>query len=330
MIMKKLTSMNLELTTACPFRCPQCYCNMDNAKHLDFEVAKKVLTEAAALGLRSLSISGGETMCYPHLLDIISFAKSCGIPGVHAAFSGWNFKKPIVEKMIAAGLSSISISLNGSTEAVNSLTRQGYDYAINALALLREMNYEHTTVNWVMHSNNVDDFDALVKLCDDYHVELIDIISFKPDARAQLNTVPSHQQLHEIAYKVRHQDSKVKIGVENCYSQLLALTADTKLFGNLNRGKYRGCMAGYECVSVNVDGSFSPCRHIHYKEKFASIEEYFEQSKIYRTLAACDESKAEEPCKNCKYLLNCRPCMAINTEIDDKIVFKNEFCHVNG
>lgn len=328
--MNKLTSMNLELTTVCPFRCPQCYCNMENTKHLDFEVAKKRLKEASMLGLRSLSISGGETMCYPHLVDVIAYAKKCGIPGVHAAFSGWNLKKTIIEKMIDAGLSSISISLNGSTEAVNNLTRQGYKYAISALSILKEMGYKHTSVNWVMHSNNVDDFDNLVKLCEEYRVEMIDIISFKPDAKSQLNTVPTQEQLYTIADRVRSQRGKVIIGVENCFSQLLALTADTKLFGNLNKGRYRGCIAGYECVSVNVDGSFSPCRHIQRKEYYDSIEEYLTSSKVIRELALCDETKAEEPCKNCKYLLNCRPCMAINTEIDGIVSFKNEFCHING
>ena len=328
--MNKLASMNLELTTACPFRCPQCYCNMKNVKHLDLEIAKKRLKEASMLGLKNLSMSGGETMCYPNLIEVISYAKECGIPGVHAAFSGWKLNRLVVEKMIDAGLSSISISLNGSTEEINSLTRQGYEHAISALSLLKEMSYKHTTVNWVMHSNNADDFDALIKLCEEYNVETIDIISFKPDARAQLNSVPTQQQLYSIANKVKTYMGKVTIGIESCYSQLLALVADTKLFGNLNVGKYRGCIAGYECVSVNVDGDFSPCRHIHYKESFDTIENYLNQSKIIKKLAECDETKAEEPCKNCRFLLNCRPCMAINTEIDGIITFKNEFCHING
>lgn len=322
--------MNLELTTACPFRCPQCYCNMENPKHLDLNFAKKILSEAVNLGLKNLSISGGETMCYPYLIDIIDYAKKVGVPGIHAAFSGWNLKKSVVEKMLEVGLSSISISLNGSNEVVNSITRQGFEHAISALSLLRDMNYSHTTVNWVMHSNNVDDFDALVELCEKYNVEVIDIISFKPDAKAQLNSVPSQEQLQTIANRVRHNQSKVKIGVESCYSQLLALVADTKLFGNLNRGKYRGCIAGYECLSVNVDGSFSPCRHIHYKEYYDSIEAYLTNSPVIKKLSECDETSAEEPCKSCKYLLNCRPCIAINTEIDDRIVFKNAYCHVNG
>ena len=268
-------------------------------------------------------------MCYPHLIELISYAKECGIPGIHAAFSGWKLSKDKVNEMTDAGLSSISISLNGSTEAVNSLTRQGYNHAIKALTLLRDMNYEHTNVNWVMHSNNVNDFDSLICLCDEYQVEVVDIISFKPDAKSQLKSVPTREQLHFIANKVKSQKSKVKIGIETCYSQLLALVSDTKLFGNLNRGKYRGCIAGYECISVNVDGSFSPCRHIQKREYFESIKEYLEQSEIVRELAECDETKAENPCKDCKFLLNCRPCMAINTEIDGRIAFKNEFCHVN-
>lgn len=323
--------MNLELTTACPFRCPQCYCSMENVKHLALDTAKKALAEGAALGLQSVSLSGGETMCYPHLLEVISYAKKeCGIPGVHAAFSGWRLTESVVTQLLEAGLDSISISLNGSTEAVNSLTRQGYADAIRALTLLRDMGYEHTTVNWVMHSNNVDDFDDLVSLCASFNVELLDVISFKPDAKAQLKSVPSQEQLLTVAKKIKNQSGKPTIYVERCYSQLLALVADTKLFGNFNRGKFRGCTAGYDAVSVNVDGSYSPCRHIHYKENYGSIREYMEQSPVIRALAACDETVAEEPCKSCRFLLNCRPCIGVNTEIDDRIAFKNAYCHVNG
>lgn len=328
--MTKLLSMNLELTTACPFRCPQCYCNMENVQHLDFDTAKGALDEGSALGLKDLSLSGGETMCYPHLTELIAYAKACGVPGIHAAFSGWGFNQETVTNMINAGLSSISISLNGSTKAINNLTRQGYEDAINALSILKQMDYKHTIVNWVMHSNNVDDFDDLVQLCEDYQVEMIDIISFKPDAKAQLKSVPSREQIIRIANTIRKQTGNVRITVEKCYSQLLALTADTKLFGNLNTGKYRGCFAGYGCVSVNVDGTFSPCRHIHYKEHFNTIEEYLTESAIMQQLAECDETKAEEPCKSCKYLLNCRPCMAINTEMENTIAFRNPYCHVNG
>ena len=328
--MNKLLSMNLELTTACPFRCPQCYCNMENVQHLDFDIAKRALDEGSTLGLKDLSLSGGETMCYPHLIELISYANSCGISGIHAAFSGWHLNHETVNKMINAGLSSISISLNGSTKSINSLTRQGYEEAINALALLRDMDYKHTIVNWVMHSNNVDDFDNLVQLCENYHVDMIDIISFKPDAKAQLKSVPSQEQMIRIVKTIRKHTGNVKITVEKCYSPLLALSGDTKLFGNLNRGKHRGCFAGYECVSVNVDGSLSPCRHIHYREKFDTIDEYLNHSKVMQQLAQCDETKAEEPCKSCKYLLNCRPCIAINTEIENTIAFKNSYCHVNG
>lgn len=95
----KLLSMNLEITTACPFRCPQCYCSMENITHMDLSIAKKAITEAAILGVKSVSISGGETMCYPHLIEIIEFAKKSGINGVHAAFSGWQLSARMISDL---------------------------------------------------------------------------------------------------------------------------------------------------------------------------------------------------------------------------------------
>ena len=38
--------MNMELTTACPLRCPQCYCSLEGGKHLDLETAMHYLEQA--------------------------------------------------------------------------------------------------------------------------------------------------------------------------------------------------------------------------------------------------------------------------------------------
>lgn len=41
--------------------------------------------------------------------------------------------------------------------------RDGYELAIHALELLRDMAFDGVHINWVMHSNNADDFDYLVR-----------------------------------------------------------------------------------------------------------------------------------------------------------------------
>ena len=141
--------MNLELTTRCPLRCPQCYCDLTKGKDLELETALYWLNEAAKNHVRTVNLSGGETMLYPHL-----------------------------SQLIFDGVSGIFISLNGSTEEINAHSRDGYSLAIRALEILNEIGYEKTCINWVMHSNNADDFPNMIRLAETYHVAEIAVMVF--------------------------------------------------------------------------------------------------------------------------------------------------------
>lgn len=321
----KLTSMNLELTTACPLRCSQCYCNLDNPKHMPLETAKKWLDEGAKAGVQYVSLSGGETLCYPHLDEVIRYARSLGL-WTAAAFSGWGMTEAVLDRLRAAGLSQLHISLNGSTEEINALTRQGYGHAIAALRLLRDHPVGTVGINWVMHANNADDFPAMLDLADEYGAAILDVIAFKPDARAQMKSVPTGDQLRRVADVIRHKKNAVRVGVERCYSPLLALLLQTELFGNLNVGPQRGCGAGVDVFSVNLDGSLSPCRHIHYRERFDSLEDYYARSGVIAKLHACTPKEAEQPCAGCRFLYHCRPCLSVQTELHDRIAYGNPLC----
>ena len=286
---------------------------------MDLNVAKKWIEEAKSVGIANVALSGGETLCYPHLYEVISYAHSLSMT-VSAAFSGWGITPEVLEKLRQSGLQHLCISLNGSTKEINELTRDGYEYAISALSLLKENKLGFNTIlNWVMHSNNTSDFPNIVMLAEANNIHVIDIIGFKPDSQAQMDSVPSREQMEWIANIVKNQKGETKIAIESCYSPLLTLACDTKLFGNLNRGNRRGCRAGINLLSVNIDGSLSPCRHIQHREFYDTIEDYWNNSEVLKKIRQCDELTAEEPCLSCRFLNHCKPCLAINTEIHKRI-----------
>ena len=70
-IICKPDGMNIELTNCCPLRCPQCYCSLEGGKHIPPEVAIRAIEQGAALGVTHVELSGGETLCYPHLLELV-------------------------------------------------------------------------------------------------------------------------------------------------------------------------------------------------------------------------------------------------------------------
>lgn len=321
-------SVNLELTTCCPLHCPQCYCTLEDGKHLNLEIAKKKLQEAGKHGVKLVHLSGGETMCYPYLYEVVECAsKYCGT--VNVALSGYNFDADALEKLIRAGISGIFISLNGSTEEINSLTRDGYEYALNALRILRDYGFKNTYINWVMHSQNADDFHNVVSLAEKNKVANVVVLAFKPDSKHELNTFPSITQILETAEYIKCYRGSVKLMIESCFSQLLAVIKDTKLFGNLNVGPYKGCRAGLYSYNINIDGLYSPCRHLDYFEKYQSLDDYLSSSETIKELKKYD-SRKDEPCISCKYSNFCRPCAAVSAKLTGNISFAYSKCSINA
>lgn len=321
-----METMNIELTTCCPLHCPQCYCTLEGGKHIPIDIAKKRLDEAAANGVKLVHLSGGETLCYPNLYELVSHSNSLGMK-TNVALSGWNFNQNVFDSLCTAGVNGIFISLNGSTKEINSVTRDGFEYAIGALELLKKNQFKRTYINWVMHSNNCNDFVNVIRLAEQYDVSNLVVISFKPDSSHELKSFPSGDQIAEIATLIKSYKGPVTIMVESCFSQLLAVIKDTALFGNLNVGSTRGCRAGLYSYSINVDGNYSPCRHLDYIEKFNTLEEYLSNSPIIKKISDVDND-IKQPCSSCYYKNNCRPCLAVNSKIHGDIYIGHENCTV--
>lgn len=318
-------AMNLELTSKCPLRCPQCYCDLIGGRDMPFETARRFVEDAASCGVREVNLSGGETMCYPYLTELIALCHEKGLIS-NIALSGFGVTKEKLQELIDAGVTRIFISLNGSCEEVNRLSRDGYELAIHALSVLKEISFHPVYMNWVMHRTNADDFPKYVSLVESYGVDRIHVMAFKPDAAHQLNTLPTGEQMKQVADFIRHYKGPVTIDAEGCYSPMRALLYDS-FFGNRNVGIVRGCMAGRLTMSVSIDGKMTPCRHLEFEEEFSSIQDYWDHSEILKKLRQV-EDEMEEPCSTCRYSRNCLPCMAVNVKLHDELSMGFQECPI--
>lgn len=294
-------AMNIELTTKCPLKCPQCYCSLEGGKEIPLETAKYWLAQGKSMGVKQVELSGGETLCYSRIYELKAYCREIGVTS-NIALSGCYFDQSVYERLVEAGIGGIFVSLNGSSKEINSITRDGYELAINALRILCENGFEASTINWVMHSNNADDFWNVIKTAEKYRVNSITVMAFKPDAAHQLNSVPNARQMEYTASFIRQYNGSVKLRAETCFSPMLALAGDTKLFGNMNIGKYKGCLAERSFFNVNVDGKLSPCRHLEYFEEASTLEEYWNNSKVLDKIRSVEADK-REPCSETGGLL---------------------------
>jgi len=315
--------MNLELTTRCPLHCPQCYCDLNTGKDLSLEEALYWLEEAAKNNVYNVNLSGGETVCYPHLTQLIQKCHELGLKA-NIALSGYGVTKESLREWIDAGVHGIFVSINGSTAEINAKTRDGYGLAVKAMKLIKETGFDYTCINWVMHGCNADDFPNMIKLAEEYGMKHIAVMVFKPDASHQLPNLPTKEQMETVAKIIKNYKGSVKIEAEECFSQMRAMTGERFLI-NLNTGISRGCGAGRDGISINVDGKITPCRHLEFPDEARSIRDYWYNSPILKELRSL-EDKMESPCSECRYKNNCLPCAAVNVKLHDRIAMGTKEC----
>lgn len=315
--------MNLELSDQCPLSCPQCYVNLNRGREMSLETAFYWLRDAAGYGISTVSLSGGETLSYPYLDEVIGECKRLGL-AANVALSGIYLDRERLERLIAAGVSEIYISLNGSTGEIHSLSRDGFEYAISALKLLKESEFPDICINWVMHHSNTQDFPDMIKLCEAYGVKMLIILGFKPDSSGQLSDFPTADDMRYVADIVKGYQGEMFIDAEPCYSQLRALIHQGHLW-NTNTGLLRGCGAGRDSVSVTCEGKLTPCRHLDTEEGWTSIKDYWEQSEYLDILRKIHD-KPEGKCSSCRFNKNCLPCVATLYKLHGRTAFESPEC----
>lgn len=323
---EKPRQMNLELTTRCPLHCPQCYVSLNNGREMPLDTALYWIRDAADAGVKQVNLSGGETLCYPHLTELIRECHKCGLDS-NIALSGAYVTEEKLREFIDAGVTRIFVSLNGSTKEVNEKTRDGYELAIRTLELLQEIGWEKTVINWVMHECNADDFPNMISLAERYGAEILVVMAFKPDSSHQLDSYPTRDQMYSVADQIRQYEGDLKIRPEMCFSQMRTLV-NRSFFGSYNYGISRGCSAGRDGISVTVDGRLTPCRHIEVKEEFDHIMDYWTQSEFLKELRSL-EDKRREPCKGCQWEQNCLPCVAVGLKLHGELSYDMRECPVS-
>jgi MoaA/NifB/PqqE/SkfB family radical SAM enzyme len=78
----RLLAIRLETNTSCNLHCRYCYAQSgeDSVKIADFDVLKRIISEAKELGVRSVVvIGGGEPTLYPKFRELIAYIDSLGI-----------------------------------------------------------------------------------------------------------------------------------------------------------------------------------------------------------------------------------------------------------
>jgi len=291
-----------ELTHRCPLGCP--YCSNPLAleprqDELDAPTWGRVFTEAAALGVLHVHLSGGEPAARRDLEEIAGSARAAGLY-VNLITSGVGLTAARLARLADAGIDHVQVSIQDSEEA--SADRiAGYAGGFsrkNALAQETVRLGLPLTVNIVVHRANIDRIEAMVEMALRLGASRVEI---------------AHVQYYGWAARNRTRLMPTRLQVQGAMTVVDRLRAAER--GNIvidavvpdYFAKYpKPCLGGWGRRSLNVtpSGKVLPC---HAAEVIPDLEFWSVRThslaEIWRSSPAFEAFRGtgwmREPCASC-------------------------------
>lgn len=192
----------LFLTYRCNNNCFMCH-TLDVAREwkqkgfreMDGGHINRLIDGAADLGVSALSLTGGEPLLHPDIIDIVAHARNRGLI-VHLNTNGMLVDEAMAERLVNAGLDSVNLSLDGAVAETHDRlrrTRGGFARIEAAIAHLRKARgrARNLTINVVsvVSSENLAELPAIVALTKRWGADSIGLMP------AQFFALPEMQPL---------------------------------------------------------------------------------------------------------------------------------------
>src|SRR5918995_2975343 len=178
MTSERPTTLLAELTHRCPLHCPYCSNPLEMIRgegELATDDWKRVFTQARALGVLQLGLSGGEPMVRKDLEDLAIHARSLGLYTTLVT-SGLGLTHTRAERLREAGLEHIQISIqDADTEVAERIAgTSSVKQKRAAAAAVKELGFAFS-INVVLHRANLDRIGAIIDLAAELGADRIEL-----------------------------------------------------------------------------------------------------------------------------------------------------------
>ncbi len=151
------------MTNRCNLRCRHCGVWGGEKEYADISVADflRRLPDLLKLGLKALTLSGGEPFLVPEIFTLIQAAQLAGLK-VAAVTNGYFIRRDF-ERLNQAPLDSLSISLDGLAVSHNYLraSATSYDRVLESIRLAAQTAVPIVNVNTSVYPENLSELPAL-------------------------------------------------------------------------------------------------------------------------------------------------------------------------
>ena len=314
-----LKDLTLEITRKCPMRCVLCSSEGGEPLQDEFSLSelKDIVNQAKYLGVTEISLSGGEPLVYPHVLELCEYIAeldinvsvyTCGNIFIdrdhdHVSYISLSF----FQKLEKAGVNKIVFSLHGSNQQVHDgITGKpnSFKNIFDSIKNVQKTNLG-TEIHFVPLRDNFRELPSIISLVKEVGLKSIHILRFVPQGRGErykdiLELHPNDiLELREIlANLMSKSDMEIIVGAHyNC----LGLDNDTKCTAGINKAVIRPDGFVFPCVGMKRIDSFIDCNNV----KDDKLEHIIDESYGFRLLKSLLADAENRSCQHCTGEYSC-------------------------
>jgi PqqA peptide cyclase len=245
-----------ELTYRCPLHCPYCSNPVRAAEkgELDTEQWKRVIQEAAALGVLQIGFSGGEPLQRKDLEALVRVAREAGLY-TNLITSGLGLTESRARRLAESGLDNIQLSFQAAEgELADRIAgiRNAHDQKLRVAELIQESGVA-LSLNVVLHRFNIDRLRQIIDFAEGLGATRLELANAQYYGWAFQNRsllIPTRGQVEVAAQVALAARRRLKGVMEVLY-----------VLPDYFTGRPKPCMNGWgrRYLTVNPSGSVLPC-----------------------------------------------------------------------
>lgn len=144
-----------EVTMGCNMRCGHCgsSCAEPLKDELNTEEALDLCDQIAELGLRWITLSGGEPLTRRDIPLLVKRLSDRGV-AVNIITNGWLLEREMARELKESGISTVAISIDGTPEIHDKIRRKGaFEHAKKAFLTMKELGIQTGAVTTITKQN---------------------------------------------------------------------------------------------------------------------------------------------------------------------------------
>ena len=336
-----------EVTRRCNLSCVHCRSastmnSFDTAFNTD--EAKKLIDDIAAFSSPVIVLSGGEPLLRPDLFEIASYGTEKGLR-MCIATNGALVTDEVCEKMKAAGIKMVSMSLDGSNSGTHDNFRGqpgAFEGVVRAAGLFNKHGIQFL-INSSFTKRNQKEIPEVMKVAKSLGAKAWYMFMIVPTGRgeeimAELVTKEDYEELLKWHYETEKHESDMLMRptcAPHYYRIVPQMNKLAEEGDKLERrtlkfstGGAKGCLAGQVICLITAEGDVFPCSYFPHSAgnvKETPFRDIWENAPLFHDLR--DFKKYKGKCGVCEYINVCGGCRARADAVYGDYLEEEPFCN---